>query len=175
MISHKWRELRPAERTSCCLYLALRLFCFCFVLIFLSKLWPFVQLFLDMHAPRQPHALTYQLSVSPFVLFLLFFLGDVAFPEYSISLPFPLLYGEYLVRLPSGWCYFYRVTTGWILTPTYVRIQSINQSTNHIRGYLFCEKHQEGSCTRHTHDRGNVGRAFSKNLGHLLLLYQLTS
>ena len=52
--------------------LALCLFCFCFVFVFLvlSKPRPFAQSFLDMHAPRQPHATTQQLSMSSFVLFL---------------------------------------------------------------------------------------------------------
>ena len=50
-----------------CFPLALRLFCFCFVLL-LSKPRPFVQSFFDMHAPQQPHAVTEQLSVSFFVV-----------------------------------------------------------------------------------------------------------
>ena len=77
---------------------------FVFVFAFdLSKPRFFVQLFFDVHAPRQPHAVvTKQLSVSSFVLFLCF-LGDVAFSEYYVPLPFFFLYGGYLVRfLPDG-------------------------------------------------------------------------
>ena len=78
---------------------------------------------------------------SPFLFLFLF--GDVAFSEYFV--PFPLsLCMDNRVRtfFPSGWCFFYLVTTGWIFYIAYVRIQSINQSINQsnsvqkIRNYL---------------------------------------
>ena len=49
-------------RLSCCLSLVLRLFCFLFRFVFIFVLslkpWSIVQLFFDMHAPRQPHPVT---------------------------------------------------------------------------------------------------------------------
>ena len=73
--------------------------------------------------------------MSSFVSFLFCFIGDIAFSEYSVSLPFYLVISMkstllYLVCffLPDGVCFFYLVTTGWILTSAYVRIQSIKQS-----------------------------------------------
>ena len=58
--SYKWRVV-SSGLMSCCLSLALRLFWFCFVFVVYAinqRPGPFVQSFLDMHEPRQPHALT---------------------------------------------------------------------------------------------------------------------
>ena len=44
--------------------------------------------------------------MSSFILFIFCFLGGVAFLERSVSLSFPLLNGEYLVRYPSGYGIF---------------------------------------------------------------------
>ena len=48
----------------------------------------FVQSLFDIHAPRQPHAVTCQLSVSAFVFVygIFRFFGHVAFSEYMYSL-----------------------------------------------------------------------------------------
>ncbi|CAN0378600.1 unnamed protein product, partial [Ascophyllum nodosum] len=59
------------------------------------------------------------------------FLGNVAFPEYSASLPFPLYtvicIESIRVRctFPFGWC-FSILFTGWISTSAYVRVSIIN-------------------------------------------------
>ena len=50
-------------------------------------------------------AATRDLSVSSFVLFIFCLLGVVAYSEYSVPLPFPILYGEYFVRFPCR-CFF---------------------------------------------------------------------
>ena len=63
----------------------------------LLKPRPFVQSFFDMHAPRQPHAVTSQLSAS---FFFSFFLGGVAFSKYFCTIAIFSLYGEYVVRFP---------------------------------------------------------------------------
>ena len=79
--------------------------------------------------------------VSFFSFFFFFCLfGDVAFSEYFLFVPFPLSLCsinsmDYRVRrtfFPSGWCFFYLVTTtGWIF---YISLceNSINQPINQI-------------------------------------------
>ena len=119
---------------------------------------PFVQPSLDLRYKCVPTSLRSYLTTDCVLFLLLFFLflfllfGDVAFPEYL--LPFSL-YGEYIVRFslpesiflpcdhgldfdisyvrvqPTKVC-FYLVTTDWILTSVYVRIQSTNQSIQSI-------------------------------------------
>ena len=80
---------------------------FCFVFVFLLSLKPrlFVQSLLDIHAPRQPHAVPQQLSAPFFCFFVLFcFFGNVAFSEYFCTIAVFSLYGEYVVRsfFPNG-------------------------------------------------------------------------
>ena len=41
-------------------------------------------------------------------------LAGVAFSDFSVSLPFPLFYEEYLVCFSSVVVFFYLVTTSWI-------------------------------------------------------------
>ena len=55
------------------------LICFVFVVFALMYSWSLVRPFFDMHAPRQPHAVSSKLPVSSFVLFIFCFFGDVAF------------------------------------------------------------------------------------------------
>ena len=50
----------------------------------------------DMHAPRQPHALVTYLVTTICVSFC--FVGDVAFSEYFWTIAIFSLYGEYIVR-----------------------------------------------------------------------------
>ena len=78
---------------------------FCSVFVFLILLNPrlFVQLFFDMHAPRQPHAVTLQLSVFFVCLVSFCVFGDVAFSEYYVPLRFPFCIDSALyVFLPDG-------------------------------------------------------------------------
>ena len=95
--------------------------------------------FFDMHAPRQPHAVTEQVFASFFRFF-----GDAAFPEYFfVPLPFSLcIHMESTLRrtcFPSGWdidyCSVFLLrdhgiycAIWWFLPLAYVRIQSIIQS-----------------------------------------------
>ena len=91
------------------LSLVLRLFCFVFVFVFLCFHWirdPSINRssFFDMHAPRQPHAVTCQMSASFFLfLFLLFFISleMSLFPSIFVPLPFPLCMERTSYVLPS--------------------------------------------------------------------------
>ena len=72
-----------------------------------------------------------------FLFFCLF--GDVAFSEYFFRFLF-----EWRIRrtfFPSGWCFFYLVTTGWTFDISLCD-NSINQSINQImsgrRPPLYC-------------------------------------
>ena len=77
------------------------LFCFVFVFMLSLKPRPFVQSFFDMHALRQPHAVTEKFSASFFVFISL---KISLLPCIFVPLPFFSLYGEYVVRfsLPDG-------------------------------------------------------------------------
>ena len=73
-------------------YVHFVLFCFVFVFKYFSlKPRPFVlSLFDNMHAPRQPHAVTKQLPAAPsfqffFLSFFRFFGDDIAFSEYFFT------------------------------------------------------------------------------------------
>ena len=68
-------------------------------------------------------------------LFLLFF-GDIAFPEYLCTIAVFSLYGDYAIRFfsPSGWRFFYLVTTGWIFD-----ISLCENSINRRRKKYLCD------------------------------------
>ena len=78
------------------------MFCFvlfCFVQSFFS--------FFDMHAPRQPHAVSYLTTLCVlfrFCFFLFCFFGDVAFSDCFCTITVFPLYGEHVVHffLPDG-------------------------------------------------------------------------
>ena len=77
---------------------------------------PFVQSFFDMHAPRQPHAVTQQLSAFFFVFLSFLSLEMSLFPSIFVPLLFSLCMEStsHVFFPPSGWCFFYLVTTGSI-------------------------------------------------------------
>ena len=64
---------------------------------------PFVQSFFDIHAPRQPHAVILQLSLSSFVCFI-FGSWEVALRVFCANGVSPL-YKKYFVLVHSGWCF----------------------------------------------------------------------
>ena len=82
---------------SCCLSGVVTFVLFCFVFVILPSLEPrpFVQTFSDMHAPRQPHAVTQQLSASFFVSVSSFFL---------FRRRFLLVWRVRRTFSPFGWC-----------------------------------------------------------------------
>ena len=64
----------------------------------------------QLETPRQPHAVTSQLSVPS----CFFFLDLSFFLSIFVLLPFPLcVYKEYVVRFPFRVMFFYLVTTAW--------------------------------------------------------------
>ena len=87
------------------------LFLFCpifFVLLLSLKPRPLVQLFFDTHAPRQPHAVTQQLSAPFFYFFSFFFvfLVMLLFPSIFVPLQFPLcMESSTLYFSPPGRCF----------------------------------------------------------------------
>ena len=132
----------------CWLSLGLRFFffSFCFVFVFLLA-------FIDSLALRPivlryawvPTATCSYLSITKLletvcalfslVLFLFMFSLDMPlFSDYHVPLPFPFPFcmeSNLYVFFPGG--VFYLVTTGWILTSAYVRIQSIICSFSTLR------------------------------------------
>ena len=50
-------------------------------------------------------AATRDLYAPSFVSLVFCLLGIVAYSEYSLQLPFAILYGEYFVRFPCRWCF----------------------------------------------------------------------
>ena len=88
MISHNWRELVSSGRSVCRCHVVF-LWCYvCSVFLSFSSSASIKAAALngfEMHAPRQPHTVTYQRSASSLILFLFCFLGGVAFSEFSIA------------------------------------------------------------------------------------------
>ena len=75
-------------------------------------------------APRQPHAGSYYINNNclcpPMLLSLYLFFGHVASSEYFCTVAISFSYGVYVVRFRHvRLVFFYRVTTGWILTSAY--------------------------------------------------------
>ena len=70
--------------------------------------------------------------VSFFLFFPFCLFGDVAFSEYFFLYHFRFCFVRRVPRtfFPSGWCFFYLVTTGWIFDISLCE-NSINQSINH--------------------------------------------
>ena len=87
--------------------------CFVFVCFFSLNPRPLVQLFFDMHTPRQLRAISLQLSMS-FIFSLEVSLFLIIMYHYcAVS----FFYGEYVVRFPFDlFLSTSFVSTGWILT-----------------------------------------------------------
>ena len=65
-----------------------------------------------------------------FFIFCLF--GDVAFPEYFLyHFRFLFVWRVRRTSFPSGWCFFYLVTTGWVFDISFSK-NSINQSKHTV-------------------------------------------
>ena len=118
-------------------WFVLCLFCFVFVFLCSLKPRPFVHMFFNMHAPRQPHPVANN-SLSPFsFLFLSFFFVSLDmsfFPSIFVPLPFCLWMESRRTFFPSG-CVLYDVTTSWFFYISLCR-NSINQSINHLITFL---------------------------------------
>ena len=61
-----------------------------------------------------------------FFLFFVYLFGDVAFSEYFSR--FLFVWRVRRTFVPSGWCFFYLVTTSWIFNISLLCENSINQS-----------------------------------------------
>ena len=135
---------------SCRLSLALGLFCFCFVFVDFAYIKGRVAS-LDHSSismrPGSPAQLPNDCLCPLLFMFTFCFFGEVPFSGYSVSFPFPLCMESTLLYVSFRVAFFYLVTTGWILTSAYARIQSINPSifrakfdSEHIIISSFCRK-----------------------------------
>ena len=102
---------------ACSLFLALLFFVlFVFVFLISFKPRPFVQSFFGIHAPRQPHIVTKQLSRILFVLCLIFCsFGTAAFSEYFCTGSSRFVCKVRCTLFPPGWCFFEVTTTDYFL------------------------------------------------------------
>ena len=130
LTSHKWRELVSSGRLVCRCHgvfsLMLRLFLFCFVF----RLYAFVEAATLRSIVLRYAGVPIATRVSFFLFFLFFCLfGDVAFSEYLFlyHLRFLFVWRVRRTFFPSGRCFFYLVTTGWIFDISLCE-NSINQS-----------------------------------------------
>ena len=137
LTSHKWRELVSSGRFVCRCHGVFFWWCYvCFVLL-RFRLYAFVEAASLCSIVLRYAGVPIVARVSFFFFFPHSSFGDVAFSDilriYIFLVPFslsPCMESTSYV-LPSGWCFFYLVTTGWIFDISYVRNQSIIQSINH--------------------------------------------
>ena len=110
------------------------LWCYvCFVLLcFVSRLYAFVEAAALRSIVLRYAGVPIATRVSFFSFFSFFCLFGMSLFPSTFFVPFPLsLCMDYRVRrtfFPSGWCFFYLVTTGWIFDISLYE-NSINQST----------------------------------------------
>ena len=134
-------ELQRAYYT---VFLVLPLFCF---VLFRFRLFAFTEAaalpsfgrssFFDMHAPRQPHTVSYLTTVCVlfrFCFFLFSFLWRLMMSGFFPSGFVPFTVTSFLCMESTSYVFsflmtvlFYRVTTGWI----FLCENSINHSSNH--------------------------------------------
>ena len=125
---HKWRELVSSGRLVCrrchaVFSLVLRLFCFA----------SFFRAFVEAAALRS-NVLRYAgvpIAITCFSLFLFFFICRFFRVLFLYHFRFLSVWQYYRVRrtfFPSGWYFFYLVTTGWIFDISLLCENSINQS-----------------------------------------------
>ena len=149
LTSHKWRELVSCGHLVCRCHgvfsLALRWFCFAsFFSFFLFFLFFRPYAFVEAAALRsivlRYAGVPIATCVSFFYFFLFLFIWRCRFFRVFFFVPFPLslCMESTSYVLPSGWCFFYLVTTGWIF---YIGLceSLINQSIKPL--YAFSVQH----------------------------------
>ena len=101
------------------------------LLCFVFRLYAFVEAAAFRSVVLRYAGVPIATCVSSFFFFLFCLFGDVSFSEYFLyHFRFLLVWRVRCTFFPSGWCFFYLVTTGWILDISLLcRIQS-NQSIN---------------------------------------------
>ena len=134
LTSHKWRELVSSGRFVCRCHvvfcLVLRLFCFASFF----RLYDLVEA-----AALRSIVLRYagvSIATHVSIFFIHFFIWRCRF--FRVFFPLSLCM-DYRVRrtfFPSGWRFFYRVTTGWIFYTSLCE-KSINQSIKRRVGYFL--------------------------------------